>query len=94
MSQEIVCKRVIISGRVQGVGYRFFAVEEAERLGIQGWVRNMPDGRVEVEVQGLPDAVEDLLDELRNGPRLSHVTDMDVQDINCESKHVGFRIRS
>ena len=70
---------VRISGRVQGVGFRWFVVGEAERLGLRGWVRNASDGSVEVEVEGPADRVDELLLRLGQGPpsaRVSAVTEM------------------
>lgn len=67
-------KRLLISGRVQGVGYRDWMVQEAQRLGVHGWVRNTPDGTVEALVYGEVDAVEELLRSCRRGPRLASVT--------------------
>lgn len=63
-----VARRLIISGRVQGVGYRWFAREAAAREGVTGWVANLPDGRVEALVEGTPDAVERVERSLRQGP--------------------------
>jgi acylphosphatase len=60
--------RVIISGRVQGVGYRAFAAEAARALGLSGWVRNRRDGTVEALVAGEPERVEAFLAECREGP--------------------------
>ncbi len=60
-------KRAIVSGIVQGVGFRYSAVAEAERLGVAGWVRNRADGSVEAEVEGEPEAVGRMLDWLRRG---------------------------
>lgn len=60
-----VRKRIYFSGRVQGVGFRFTAEGLARRLGLTGYVRNLRDGRVELEVQGTEDAIRDMLAELR-----------------------------
>ena len=68
MSVETVVRRVLISGTVQGVGYRQSLAERARQLNIQGWCRNLPDGRVEAWVQGLPDAVADILAWMHKGP--------------------------
>ena len=63
-----------ISGRVQGIGYRYSAYAEAQRLGLHGWVRNAFDGSVETEVEGAPDAVATYVAWCRRGPRMAHVT--------------------
>jgi acylphosphatase len=67
-------KRLVISGRVQGVGYRDWMVAEANRLGVSGWVRNRPDGTVEALVYGDIDAVEELLRACRRGPGMAAVS--------------------
>ena len=67
-------KRVLITGRVQGVGYRDWMVAQARSLGIAGWVRNRADGAVEALVYGEVDAVEELLRSCRRGPRLAAVS--------------------
>jgi acylphosphatase len=69
-----VTRRFIISGRVQGVGYRYFALRQAERYGISGYVRNLDDGRVEVLAQGEEADVTAFLDALRQGPPAARVS--------------------
>jgi acylphosphatase len=75
---EIVAAEIFVSGMVQGVGYRFFTQRVAEELNLSGWVRNLPDGRVQADVEGPRARVEELLVRLRIGPRLSSVTDVAV----------------
>ncbi len=67
-------KRVVIQGRVQGVGYRDWMVVQARALGVHGWVRNRADGSVDALVYGEIDAVEELLRACRLGPRLAAVS--------------------
>ncbi len=74
-------KHVTVYGRVQGVGFRFAAVSEAERLGLAGWVRNCPDGTVEAEVEGGSEPVAAMIEWLGHGPRWASVTRVDVRDI-------------
>jgi acylphosphatase len=71
--------QALVSGRVQGVGFRFFVVQHARRLGLAGSVRNLADGRVEVRARGERAALELLLDQLRQGPRLSRVEGVAVE---------------
>jgi acylphosphatase len=71
---------VLVSGRVQGVGFRYHAEREARRLGVVGWVRNEPDGSVAVHAEGTPQAVHDLLAWLRQGPPSADVERVDVTD--------------
>ena len=70
-------KRLVISGRVHGVGYRDWMVKAAEALGLSGWVRNRSDGTVEALVYGEIDAMEELLRACRRGPRLAEVTSIE-----------------
>jgi acylphosphatase len=69
VSDDKEARRIHISGRVQGVGYRYFALGVAERLGIAGYAANLSDGRVEVYAIGTPTQLQTLLEELRRGPR-------------------------
>ena len=75
---EIRAMRVRISGRVQGVGYRAWTVNEARRLGLSGWVRNLPSGDVEAVFSGTAAIVEAMLAACRRGPELARVTAVDV----------------
>jgi acylphosphatase len=83
---------VILSGRVQGVSFRYHAREKALSLGIKGWIRNLPDGRVECEVEGPKRAVEDMLDFCREGPRWAVVTKVDLTWLEFFGKYGGFQI--
>jgi len=65
--------RVLISGRVQGVGFRYWTLRAAEDRGLSGWVRNLPDGRVEALFYGSANAVDDMLVTCSEGPRFSAV---------------------
>jgi acylphosphatase len=71
--------RLIISGRVQGVSYRWWTVGEATRRGLNGWVRNRRDGSVEVLVSGPIAEVDDLIEACRQGPSAARVTDIAIQ---------------
>ena len=74
-SANLVRKHIVVTGLVQGVGFRYFTVTQARRLGVQGWVRNCRDGSVELEAQGSSDAVLSLgLSNLAIGPRWSEVS--------------------
>ncbi|MFW6139176.1 MAG: acylphosphatase [Spirochaetota bacterium] len=68
-----------ISGNVQGVGFRFFAVRRARTYGITGWVRNLSDGRVEIRAEGIKDSLIMFLEEIKKGPGGAQVTDIDDQ---------------
>ena len=75
-----MAKHVVISGRVQGVGFRYSMAEEAERLGATGWVRNRRDGTVEALIDGPAAAIDALLAWARRGPPSAHVTDVRVSE--------------
>lgn len=77
--REPVARRITVVGRVQGVGYRWFAREAARTLGVTGWVRNMPDGSVRLEIAAPEDALAQFAAELRAGPPGSHVIDVRVE---------------
>ena len=74
----IVARRFFISGRVQNVGFRWFARDTAAREGVSGWVRNLPDGRVEALVEGDSEAVTRVERALRSGPRGARVDEVYV----------------
>jgi acylphosphatase len=76
-----VAKHLKISGRVQGVGFRYCMAEEAVRLGVTGWVRNRRDGTVEAVVDGAPDVVAAILEWARRGPPAAHVTEVQVSEV-------------
>ncbi|MFJ4160999.1 acylphosphatase [Microbacterium testaceum] len=81
-----------VSGRVQGVGFRYSLRAEAERLGVGGWVRNRRDGSVEAFLAGDPDAVETVIAWAHDGPGGARVDDVDVIEGTGESAS-GFEIR-
>ncbi len=70
----VIAKRYLISGRVQGVGYRFFAEREANRLSIRGYVKNLPNGDVEAYAIGTENALSEFKRRLKEGPRGAYVT--------------------
>jgi acylphosphatase len=86
-------QRFLVSGRVQGVGFRYFARRMATRLGISGWVRNLPDGAVEVVADGSPDALARFQEELRSGPTLAVVERVRATDSDPTEALAGFEIR-
>ncbi len=84
---------VLVSGLVQGVGYRFFTVRKAEEYGLTGWVRNLPNGKVEVVVEGDKELIEEFLKELRVGPPAARVTGMDVKWKEYKGEFQTFDVR-
>ena len=88
-----VARRFLIGGRVQGVGFRYFTQAVARREGIHGWVRNLPDGRVEATAEGEAEAVERFERAIRHGPPGAHVDTVDVDDEVPTSRETGFAVR-
>jgi len=83
---------IVIMGRVQGVGFRYFAISWAERLGLTGFVRNNYDGSVETEVEGDRSAVEEYITQMKLGPRWSRVTDVKVEYKPYEGIYKNFDV--
>ena len=81
-----------ISGRVQGVGFRYSTCAQADALELDGWVRNLPDGRVEVVAEGSRDVVERLIAWSRQGPRFARVHEVDVSWEDACGEPLGFRV--
>jgi acylphosphatase len=87
----VTARRALVQGRVQGVGFRYYAVRAAREFGVSGWVRNLPDGSVETLVEGDAAAVEGYLDRLRRGPSASRVEGVVVEE-RAEEGHSTFEI--
>ncbi|MGE0811946.1 MAG: acylphosphatase [Vicinamibacterales bacterium] len=85
-------RQFLISGRVQGVGYRWFAMDAASREGLVGHVRNLPDGRVEVVAEGDVDGLTRFEAALRRGPSRSRVEHLQIAEIEPLGGGDGFRI--
>lgn len=79
-------RHVTATGRVQGVFFRAWTRERARELGVAGWVRNCPDGSIEAHVEGDEQAVQQLVELMRGGPRAAEVTEI----LACEVKPCGF----
>ena len=91
LSSMVVARRFFIGGRVQGVGFRYFTRQAGAREGVNGWVRNLMDGRVEAWAEGEVDAVDRFERRIRSGPtgaRVGHVEVFEEQPDNQE----GFQI--
>lgn len=86
------CRRYIVRGRVQGVGFRWFVESEARALGINGWVRNNPDGAVEVLAIGSNEQLSALHAKLRSGPRSARVDGIEVEPAQAPPNLNTFRI--
>jgi acylphosphatase len=88
----VIARRVVVHGRVQGVFFRDRTHRHARAEGVTGWVRNNPDGTVEIHAEGERAAVEQLIAFAREGPPLAQVERVDVEDIEPEGLE-GFEVR-
>ena len=87
-------RRFVVRGRVQGVGFRWFATRAAQRLGVRGWVRNLPDGSVEVVASAEEIVLTALGAELRRGPRGAQVTELVSEEFTePPGGFAGFEVR-
>ncbi len=91
-NQNRVRAHVLAQGRVQGVGFRAFLQSQAIRRGLSGWVRNLPDGRVETEVEGPQVLVDEFLETVKRGPSLANVQDIQVEWIHPNAQGSSFEI--
>ena len=89
----MIAIRAVVTGRVQGVGYRYATRDLAERLGVTGWVRNLPSGQVEVFAQGPSTAVDALIAWLEQGPRWASVTGVEAAPAESNSSLSTFQVR-
>jgi acylphosphatase len=79
-----IARRVRVTGRVQGVFFRAWTRDEAQSLGVTGWVRNCSDGSVEAQLEGDPEAIDELLDLIREGPPDARVDNLSVEEADPE----------
>jgi acylphosphatase len=86
-----IARHALVSGAVQGVGFRHYTKVRARELGLGGWVRNLPDGRVEAWLEGSDDAVQSMLEWLRRGPTSARVDDVAIE-AEEPAHHAQFRV--
>lgn len=86
------CYQVRVSGRVQGVGFRYHTQRQAQQLGITGWVRNLSDGTVEALICGNEQAVNAMLAWLRHGPSMADVSDLEILTATDSNSYTSFDI--
>jgi acylphosphatase len=89
----VTTRRFVVTGRVQGVGFRWFVLQQARRLGLGGFTRNCPDGTVEVVASGADAALARLEEALRRGPDLANVSDVSSEDLAGQEPFTDFDIR-
>ena len=88
----MIARRFLISGLVQGVGYRYFAQRSAAKHQIKGYVRNLPDGTVEALVQGSERSVNGFRDDLAAGPRYSRIDHIEELVVEPDATYATFRV--
>jgi acylphosphatase len=86
-------RHYLVTGRVQGVGFRYFTRTEALREGLHGWVRNAADGGVEISAEGDREALDRFERALRRGPLSARVEDVEVTDVGAGGRDTGFEVR-
>lgn len=84
---------IFISGRVQGVGFRHFTKTNARKLDLKGWVKNLPDGRVEAVFDGEEKHVQEMLNRCKKGPSASYVKKIEEQTVNESETFSEFKVR-
>lgn len=89
----LIARRYVVTGRVQGVGFRLFAEAAAAREGVHGWVRNRPDGAVEAWVEGDAESVQRIEAALHRGPPGARVDRVDVEEMVPTGRATGFMVR-
>jgi acylphosphatase len=92
-ADAMIARRIVVSGRVQGVGYRYAMTEAARAIGVAGWVRNRRDGTVEALVQGEDEQVERMLTWCRRGPPGARVTGLATRELNVDPVLLTFDLR-
>ena len=89
----MVCKRILISGRVQGVSFRFYSHEKASEFGLKGWVHNLSDGKVEMLLAGPQEEVDAVIKWAHKGPPAAHVVAVEIHDLKENFPVEPFYIR-
>ena len=93
MVENIKTYNVLISGRVQGVGFRYFAASIAEKYDVRGYVKNRRDGKVKIVCQGEEEELQSFLDEVKKGPAFSVITDTAIEEVPEQKKYNTFGIK-
>lgn len=84
---------VYLSGRVQGVGFRAFTMRTAQQLSVNGWVKNLSDGRVEAIFTGSKDKVDKMLEQVKQGPSFAKVDDIEIVEEKYQNQYNDFEVR-
>lgn len=83
---------MLVSGMVQGVGFRYFVMNRAVNFGLVGFTRNLYSGDVEIEVEGDRSLIEEFIKEVRVGPRAARVTDIKIEWLKCTGANLNFEV--
>jgi acylphosphatase len=83
---------VIVRGMVQGVGFRYFVLHQAQKVGLYGWVKNLPSGEVEIEAEGDKASLSEFVDHIRRGSRFAVVSEAQVEWKEYRQRFQGFEI--
>lgn len=89
---DVIARQFLVRGRVQGVGFRWHTADAAIHAGATGWVRNLPDGRVEVLVEGAQEAVRAVEDAVRRGPAGARVTHVQTVPVSVSGTYDSFQV--
>ncbi|MBI2112732.1 acylphosphatase [Candidatus Woesearchaeota archaeon] len=84
---------LLIKGRVQMVGFRYFTRKKAQELGVNGWIKNLPDGNVEAVIEGEDIALSQLVEYCKQGPLLAHVQDINIKEEKYQGEWEEFSIK-
>lgn len=84
---------ILVSGRVQGVAFRYYARNIASQLGVSGWIKNLPDGKVELLVEGSKNSVEEMVEWCKRGSRMAEVEDIEVDWLPYSGKYNEFQLK-
>ena len=90
---ERTAVHIIVHGRVQGVGFRYFTKTTGQRLGLAGWVRNLYDGTVEIWAEGRRKSLDQFIQDVQRGPSHSHVSNLEIDWREPKDETATFRIR-
>ena len=84
---------MVVSGLVQGVGFRYFVYHRAKSFGLVGYVQNIYSGEVEIEIEGDRSMIEEFIKEVKVGPRASHIKGLKIEWLTCSKSYTNFEIQ-
>ncbi|MFZ2330225.1 MAG: acylphosphatase [Atribacterota bacterium] len=88
-----VCAHILVSGRVQGVAFRYYARNMAYQLGVGGWIKNLANGQVELVVDGSKNSVNEMIEWCKQGPRMAQVENVEVDWLPCSVEYSHFQVK-